>query len=105
MNDVSDDKSVRVLICYDNNCPIAAMLFLLHAPVVTYHIGWTSAQGRKFHAHHRMIMEAAEGFAQHGYYRMDLGLVETDRAPGLARFKIGTGAHVRPLGGTWLRLP
>lgn len=98
-------KSVRVLICCTNNSPIAAMLFLLHAPVVTYHIGWTSLQGRKLHAHHRMIMEAAERFAQRGYYRMDLGAVDTDRVPGLARFKIGTGAQVRPLGGTWLRLP
>jgi len=26
-------------------------------------------------------------------------------APGLARFKIGTGAEVRPLGGSWLRVP
>jgi len=98
-------KSVRILIGSDGDTPVAAMLFLLHAPVVTYHIGWTSAQGRKLHAHHRMIMQAADRFAQKGYRRMDLGLVETNTAPGLARFKIGTGAHIRPLGGTWLRLP
>ncbi len=98
-------KSVRVLTAYAGNEPIAAMLFLLHHPVATYHIGWTNPQGRALSAHHRMIMDAADRFADLGFRRMDLGLVDTDTAPGLARFKIGTGAKVRPLGGTWLRIP
>ncbi|EBA11734.1 GNAT family N-acetyltransferase [Roseobacter sp. CCS2] len=98
-------KDVRVLIAYEADTPIAGMLFLLHAPVATYHIGWTNARGRALSAHHRMITHAADHFADRGFERLDLGLVDTDTAPGLARFKIGTGARVRPLGGTWLRLP
>lgn len=97
--------SVQVFTAHNGTKPVAAMLFLLHKPVATYHIGWTNTQGRALCAHHRMIMGAATHFAQRGFTRLDLGLVDTDNAPGLARFKIGTGAHVRPLGGTWLRLP
>jgi hypothetical protein len=36
---------------------------------------------------------------------LDLGTVDTENAPGLARFKIGSGAQIRSLGGTWLRIP
>ncbi|MEJ8560392.1 GNAT family N-acetyltransferase [Yoonia sp. GPGPB17] len=102
---VATPRAVRVLIAYEGDTPVAGMLFLLHAPVATYHIGWTNARGRALCAHHRMIMQAADDLAERGYCRLDLGLVDTDTSPGLARFKIGTGAKVRPLGGTWLRIP
>ncbi|MBE0414590.1 GNAT family N-acetyltransferase [Yoonia sp.] len=85
--------------------PVAAMLFLLHAPVATYHIGWNGHTGRSHAAHHLLLMQAADHFAARGVIRLDLGTVDTETAPGLARFKIGSGAQVRPLGGTWLRLP
>jgi lipid II:glycine glycyltransferase (peptidoglycan interpeptide bridge formation enzyme) len=84
---------------------LAAMLFLRHDPVVTYHLGWTGIQGRKWGLHHRLLMAAANHFAHAGLSRMDLGTVDTEQSAGLARFKIGSGALVRPLGGTWLRLP
>jgi len=98
-------SSVRVMVAMEEETPIAAMLFLLHLPVATYHIGWTSARGRAACAHHRMIVIASDLLANRGYRRLDLGMVDTDTTPGLARFKIGTGAQVRPLGGTWVRLP
>ncbi len=84
---------------------VAAMLFLRHGPVTTYHLGWTSDQGRACNAHHAILMQAADHFAAQGGTRLDLGAVDTQNAPGLARFKIGSGANIRALGGTWLRLP
>ncbi|MEM6372090.1 MAG: GNAT family N-acetyltransferase [Pseudomonadota bacterium] len=84
---------------------IAAMLFLRHSHVATYHLGWTSAAGRTANAHHALLGDAVDHFRAQGVTRMDLGTVDTDNAPGLARFKIGCGAQVRPLGGTWLRIP
>jgi hypothetical protein len=101
----SHPKDVVVLTAMEGNTPIAAMLFLLHHPVATYHLGWTSARGRSLAAHHRLIMHAADAFAARGITRLDLGTVDTETAPGLARFKIGTGAQIRALGGTWLRVP
>ena len=98
-------NAARVVIAYEGENAIAGMLFLLHRPVATYHIAWTSDRGRQLSAHHRMITDAADRFSERGFSRMDLGLIDTESAAGLARFKIGTGALVRSLGGTWLRLP
>ncbi len=84
---------------------VAAMLFLRHGAVATYHLGWTSDQGRASNAHHAILMQAADHFADQGCTRLDLGTVDTENAAGLARFKIGSGADIRALGGTWLRLP
>ncbi len=100
----ADPRHVWVQTASIADTPIAGMLFILHHPVVTYHLGWTNPQGRQSGAHHHMIMAAADYFAGRGFQRLDLGTVDTEQAPGLARFKIGTGATVRPLGGTWLRL-
>jgi hypothetical protein len=36
---------------------------------------------------------------------LDLGSVDTEKAPGLARFKLGTGAELKRLGATMLVLP
>lgn len=83
----------------------AFLLLLLHPPVATYHIGWTGAQGRRASAHHLLLWQAAEWLARMGYARLDLGSVDTDAAPGLARFKLGSGATLRQLGPTLLRLP
>lgn len=84
---------------------IAAMLFARHASMATYLTGWTGAAGREACAHHRMLLQAADWLGRQGHAILDLGTVDTEAAPGLARFKIGCGAKVRPLGGSWLRVP
>ncbi len=84
---------------------VAAMLFLDHAPGVTYHIGWNGEEGRRASAHHRLLWKAMRDFARLGRQRIDLGLLDTVNAPGLARFKLGAGAAVRELGATGLVLP
>jgi hypothetical protein len=96
-------NAVSVHVAYQADGPVAAMLFIQHLPVVTYHLGWISAAGRQWGLHHRILLDAATSFADRGYQRLDLGAVDTDNAPGLARFKIACGAHIRPLGGSWLR--
>jgi len=84
---------------------VAFILVLLHPPSATYHIGWSGPAGRRLSAHNLLIREAAEWLAGRGIARFDLGLVDMRSAPGLARFKIGCGAAIRPLGPTMLRLP
>ncbi|MGJ8623577.1 MAG: GNAT family N-acetyltransferase [Yoonia sp.] len=96
--------ALRLHLAMHADQPVAATLFILHRPVVTYHIGWLSPAARQWSLHHAMLTDAAKLFADTGYHRLDLGLVDTETAPGLARFKIGSGAAVRQLGGTWLRL-
>lgn len=84
--------------------PIAAMVFLRHGTVATYHVGWTAAEGRACNAHNMCLSHAANWLEQRGTAVIDLGSVDTEATPGLARFKIGVGAHVKQLGGTWLHL-
>jgi len=80
---------------------VAAMLFLCHGAIATYHIGCTTARGRWMNAHRLILWQAMRWLAKRGFQRLDLGPVSTEDAPGLARFKLGTGARARWLGGTW----
>ena len=90
---------------YDKGLLIAAILVLRHGPTATYQTAWTSAQGRICHAHNLLLSHSANRLAALGHKTFDLGLVETDHAAPLARFKLRTGAHVRKLGGTWIAIP
>lgn len=89
----------------ENGDPIAAMLFMRHGKMATYHIGITSEKGRSIDAHRLVLWHAAQRLKARGVSHLDLGLIDTLDAPGLARFKLGTGAKARELGGTWLWWP
>lgn len=98
-------RSIRVFRADLRQQLAAFLLILLHPPTATYHIGWSGADGRRHSAHNLLLWHAANWLADHGFQRFDLGSVDTENTPGLARFKIGSGANVRPLGPTLLRLP
>jgi hypothetical protein len=83
----------------------AAMAFVRHGASATYHLSWGSAVARAAGVHGLMLMRAAEALRDEGVRWLDLGSVDTERAPGLARFKLGTGAELRQLGSTCLVLP
>jgi hypothetical protein len=82
----------------------AAMLFLRHGTRATYHLGWAAPEARAVFAHGPMLYQAALELRAAGVAQLDLGAVDADN-PGLARFKLGTGAGVTPLGATLLVLP
>ena len=84
---------------------VAAMLFLLHAPWASYHVGWSGAAGRRANAHTLLLWRAMLHLRAAGIATLDLGDVDTEAAPGLARFKTGTGAAVAALGATVLLPP
>lgn len=80
---------------------IAALLILSHPPGATYQIGHTTERGRAVSAHNLLLWEAANWLARKGHRRLDLGPLDQANGAGLARFKLGAGADVRTLGGTW----
>ncbi len=82
----------------------AAMLFLIHGAAATYHIGWASAYGRDVQAHRAMLWRAAVMLREQGVRLLDLGAVDAGN-PGLAGFKLGTGARLIEVGATSLVLP
>jgi hypothetical protein len=85
--------------------PVAAILILRHGAAATYHIGHAGEAGRRTSAHNLLMWEAMLWARAKGVRRLDLGTLDSEREPGLARFKLGTGAQVRALGGTWLWWP
>lgn len=98
-------KLTMLSVAWSGSDPIAAMLFLIHGGGATYQIGWSGADGRRVNAHHRLLAEAIPRLTHRGVSQLDLGAVDTHSAPGLARFKIGTGAEILRLGGTWIAPP
>lgn len=100
----TEPDGTLMLIAKENGTPVAFMLMLLHAPTATYHIGWTGPRGRALNAHTLLMWRASCHLAQGGCTRLDLGHTDTVRTPGIARFKIGTGAKLRDLGATTLCL-
>lgn len=97
--------AAQLFVAHTGGDPLAAMLVLIHAPSASYHIGWSGPEGRALNAHNLILWRATTWLAARGIARLDLGTVNTEDAPGLARFKIGAGAAVRPLGGAWLGAP
>ncbi|MFM7567389.1 MAG: lipid II:glycine glycyltransferase FemX [Betaproteobacteria bacterium] len=80
---------------------VAAMLFLLHGSVATYHIGWADDVGRDMNAHNLLLWRASHLLKERGIASLDLGGVNTHSLPGISRFKLGTGGAVRSLAGTY----
>lgn len=87
-----------------NGVPAAACLVLRHGRVATYQTAWAGNLGYRTNATRVLLDRAAKRLTDWGHQRFDLGTVETEHAPGLARFKLGTGAKCRALGGTWLQI-
>lgn len=84
---------------------VAGMVFLRHGNVASYQISHATPAGRTLEAHRAMLWCAAAHFKSRDVTRIDLGTINQNAAPGLVRFKLGTGARARALGGTWLALP
>ncbi len=83
----------------------AGMVFVLHGVSATYHLGWACGAAKAAGVHGVMLMRAAAALHAEGVRWLDLGSVDSEAAPGLARFKLGTGADLRRLGPTCLVLP
>ncbi|MCI4661148.1 MAG: GNAT family N-acetyltransferase [Neomegalonema sp.] len=94
-------RSVRLFEARSGSDICAAMLFLCHGRGATYQIGWSDDAGRRFGAHNALLWHAASHLQQAGIRSLDLGGVDTETSPGLARFKLGTGGRAITLSGTY----
>ncbi len=84
---------------------VAGMAFVVEGATASYHMGWAGPVARKHAVHNVMLWHAALALRREAVRWLDLGLVNDIRAPGLARFKLGTGAQLRRLGHTLLVMP
>ena len=83
----------------------AAMMFVRHGTTASYHLSWAGPEARARSVHAVMLWQAACALRDERVRWLDLGSVNDEQAPGLARFKLGTGAELRRLGHTVLVLP
>lgn len=81
--------------------PMATMVFARHGTSATYQLGWSAPAGRAVSAHNLLLWQAMNGLKAGGVRMLDLGTLNTRDAPGLARFKLGSGAQPVQLGGSW----
>lgn len=102
---VKNPGAARLWSAHKDGALAAQMLILQHGMTATYHIGWTSELGRKISAHNLLLWQAQNWLAARGVARLDLGLIEATGIAGLARFKMGSGATLCPLGPTMIRFP
>lgn len=95
----------RIFWAEQGNDPVAGVVILRHGAGATYHLGWSGPEGRRHAAHQVLLWQAIRWLCARGTTQLDLGRIDPDHAPGLARFKLGTGARATVLGRTWLHQP
>ena len=81
------------------------MLLVRHGAAATYEAGFASARGRELSATNLLVWQALLELKRRGVRWLDLGGLNTDRAPDIARFKLGLGAEVGTLAGTFVLRP
>lgn len=79
----------------------AVMVFLRHGTCATYHFGWRIA-ALSTADHNVILWHAMQLLNGLGVKRLDLGQIDTVNTPGIARFKLGSGARARILGKSYL---
>lgn len=95
----------RVLIATEGQQPVAGIALHIHGQSATYYVGCTSPRGRELRAHHLLLWHGIELLCELGIQSLDLGGIDTQTAPGIARFKLGTGGRAVTLAGTYLVPP
>lgn len=90
------------LVAYAGDEPVAGMLIIRHGAAATYEVGYASPRGRSHCASHALLWHAMQALPRMQVRWLDLGGLATDRAPGIARFKLGMGGQVCTLPGTFL---
>ncbi|PIE16451.1 MAG: hypothetical protein CSA68_02560 [Rhodobacterales bacterium] len=91
-------KDLRLVRVSKNGQIIASALFIIHGNTASYHIAHSTALGRQYDAQRLGLWRGCADLAARGVRQLDLGAIDTVRSPGLARFKLGTGARATQQG-------
>ena len=93
------------LVALEGREPIAGVIVDRHGESATYFAGCTSERGRQLRAHHRLLWRAIQNLRGKGVHWLDLGGIDTEKAGGVARFKLGMGGEPVTLAGSYLMAP
>jgi len=95
-------RQTLAAIALDGREPVAGALFLRHGPDASYYVAASDAQGRAANAANLVLWRGLLALKEQGVRKVDLGTIDTDKSPGLARFKLGAGGQPVTLAGTYL---
>lgn len=97
-----DPKAVVALTARQRGDQVAGVILVRQGRAATYLASWTSDDGRVGQAHNLLLWRGIETLKESGIDWLDLGGVNTESQPGIARFKLGLGGDVFTLAGTYL---
>ena len=98
----ADREAVLALTARRKDDLVAGVILVRHGVAATYLASWTSDAGRVGQAHNLLLWQGIEILKEAGTRWLDLGGVNTESQPGIARFKLGLGGEVFTLAGTYL---
>ncbi len=99
---LKNPRQTLAAIALDGREPVAGALFLRHGPDASYYVAASDAQGRAANAANLVLWRGLMALKEKGVRKVDLGTIDTDKSPGLARFKLGAGGEPITLAGTYL---
>lgn len=101
----ANPNAAQVFSARIGHAPVAGLMILTHGGGASYHCAWANDRGKAAGAS-RLLLNAAMNWLQRkNCAALDLGVLDTQANPSLARFKLGMGAVAHPHGGTWIKLP
>ena len=95
-------NSVRVWEALYEKLAVAGIAVVRHGASATYLAGWTKGEDRHGNAHNLLLWRAITELRKSGTEWLDLGGVDSQTAPGIARFKLGLGGELQTNTGTFL---
>lgn len=95
-------RQTLAVVALSGRDPVAGAVFLRHGPDASYYAAATTPNGRALNAANLVLWRGLTTLKDQGVRRVDLGTVDTDQSPGLARFKLGAGGVPLTLAGTYL---
>ena len=95
-------RDVLLLRAQSGGQAVAGVVLIRHGASATYVAGWTTDEGRRRRAHNLLLWSGMQELRRAGTAWLDLGGVNANSAPGVARFKLGLGGEVFTLVGTYL---
>ena len=93
-------RQALLLQAVSSGTTIASALFLRHHGSATYYLSWTRPEGREKSFSNYLIWQGILLLKKSGTGWLDLGGLNA-AAPGVASFKLGTGAQPKITSGTW----
>lgn len=88
------DIKVDLVIAYHQDKPVAGSIILLHGDTGYYLHGASDYEYRSMMAPYKLHWENIKYLKEHGYKLYDLWGINSQRWPGVTRFKLGWGGRV-----------